>query len=78
MAIITNNQDSLQITETNGDIYLIIKRNVKLIKTDTLNIYDNSENRRGTEAIRLKHSDVTSPITADLNELYTTIRNFID
>jgi len=78
MATISDNADTIEVQMNNGDLYLIKKRNVKLIKTDTLNIYDNSENRRGAEAIRLKHSEVTSPTTSDLNELYTTIRNFID
>ncbi len=78
MATIEANDDTIQITMSNSDVYLIKKGNVKLIKTDTINIYDNSENRRGTDAIRLKHSEVTSPITTDLQELYITIRNFID
>jgi len=78
MATISENQDTIEVTMGNGDIYLIKKRNVKLIKTDTLNIYDNSENRRGSDAIRLTHSEVTSPVSSDLQELYVTIRNFID
>ena len=44
---------------------------LKLIKsTLTLSIYDNSENRRGADAIRVTHAEVTSPTTADLNDLY--------
>ena len=79
MATITNKTDGIEIVDSHGDTYFIKYGNVKLIKSSlTLSIYDNSENRRGADALKVKHSDVTSPVTTDLNDLYTTIRGFID
>lgn len=51
MATITNKTDGVEIVDSHGDTYFIKYSNVKLIKTDTLKVYDNSENRRGTEEI---------------------------
>jgi hypothetical protein len=79
MATIINNTDGLEITDKGGSVYFIKYANCKLIKSSTtLSIYDNSENRRGADAIRVTHAEVTSPTTADLNDLYTTIRGYID
>lgn len=78
MATITNRTDGIEIVDSHGDTYFIKYANVKLIKYDTLKIYDNSENRRGADAIDLTHAEVTSPSTADLDELYTTVRDYID
>ena len=79
MATITDKTDGIEIVDSHGDTYFIKYANVKLIKSSlTLSIYDNSENRRGADAIRLTHAEVTSPSTADLNNLYTTIRGYID
>lgn len=79
MATITNKTDGIEIVDSHGDTYFIKYNNVKLIKSaSTVSIYDNSENRRGADAIRVTHAEVTSPSTADLNNLYTTIRGYID
>jgi hypothetical protein len=79
MATITDKTDGIEIVDSHGDTYFIKYANCKLIKsTLTLSIYDNSENRRGADAIRVTHAEVTSPTTTDLNDLYTTIRGYID
>lgn len=79
MATIINNTDGLEITDNGGSVYFIKYANCKLIKSSTaLSIYDNSENRRGADALRFLPSEITSPVVSDIDELYTTIRNFID
>jgi len=79
MATITNKTDGLEIVDAHGDTYFIKYNNVKLIKSSgTVSIYDNSENRRGADALKVTHAEVTSPVTAGLNNLYTTIRTYID
>ena len=79
MATITDKTDGIEIVDSHGDTYFIKYANVKLIKsTLTLSIYDNSENRKGADAIRVTYTEVTSPSTADLNNLYTTIRGYVD
>ena len=79
MATITNKTDGLEIVDSHGDTYFIKYNNVKLIKSSgTVSIYDNSENRRGADALKVTHADVTSPVIAYLNNLYTTIRTYID
>jgi hypothetical protein len=72
MATITNKTDGIEVVDSHGDTYFIKYANCKLIKRDVLNIYDNSERRR------LTFAEVTSPSTADLDALYTTVRNYID
>lgn len=78
MATITNRTDGIEIVDGGGDTYFIKYGNCKLIKTDVLKIYDNSENRRGADAINLTHAEVTSPVTANLDALYIEVRNYID
>jgi len=79
MATITNKTDGIEIVDSHGDTYFIKYANVKLIKSSgTVSIYDNSENRRGADALKITHAEVTSPVTTDLNDLYTTIRGYID
>ena len=78
MATITNKTDGIEIVDSHGDTYFIKYANCKLIKRDILNIYDNSERRLGAAPIRLNFAEVTSPATANLDALYTTIRNYID
>tara|TARA_R100001198_G_C5164853_1_gene168362 strand:+ start:477 stop:716 length:240 start_codon:yes stop_codon:yes gene_type:complete len=79
MATITNKTDGLEVVDSHGDTYFIKYNNVKLIKSSgTVSIYDNSENRRGADALKVTHAEVTSPTTTDLNDLYTTIRTYID
>ena len=78
MATITNRTDGIEIVDAGGDTYFIKYSNCKLIKTNVLKIYDNSENRRGSDAINLTHSEVTSPVTDNLTDLFNTIRNYID
>jgi len=70
MATITNKTDGIEILDSHGDTYFIKYANCKLIKRDILNIYDNSERRIGAAPI--------SPSTANLDALYTTVRNYID
>ena len=78
MATITNKTDGIEVVDSDGDTYFIKYANCKLIKRDVLNIYDNSERRTGAAPIRLTFAEVTSPSTADLDALYTTVRNYID
>jgi len=79
MATITNKTDGIEIVDSHGDTYFIKYGNVKLIKSAlTLSIYDNSENRRGADAIKVSHTEVSSPTSTDLQDLYTQIRTFID
>ncbi len=79
MATITNKTDGLEVVDSHGDTYFIKYNNVKLIKSSsTVSIYDNSENRRGADALKVTYAEVTSPTTTDLNDLYTTIRTYID
>ena len=79
MATITNKTDGIEIVDSHGDTYFIKYANVNLIKSSgTVSIYDNSENRRGADALKITHAEVTSPVTTDLNDLYTTIRGYID
>lgn len=78
MATIANLTDGIEIVDSNGDTYFIKYGNCKLIKTDVLKIYDNSENRRGQDSINLTYNEVTSPVTSDLTDLFNTVRNYID
>jgi len=78
MATITNKTDGIEIVDSHGDTYFIKYGNCKLILLDTLNIYDNSERRLGSAPLKLSYSEVTSPVTGGINELYTTVRNYID
>jgi len=78
MATIANLTDGIEIVDSNGDTYFIKYDNCKLIKTDVLKIYDNSENRRGQDSIDLTYNEVTSPVTSDLTDLFNTVRNYID
>ena len=56
--------------------------NVKLLKRGTnLNIYDNSDDdgsQRGQVYITIPHSEVTSPVTGNINDLYTTVKGYVD
>ena len=78
MATITDKTDGIEIVDSHGDTYFIKYANCKLIKLDTLNIYDNSERRRGAAPIKLTYAEVTLPVTGSLDILYTTVRDFID
>jgi hypothetical protein len=78
MATITDKTDGIEIVDSHGDTYFIKYANCKLLKRDALVIYDSSGRRRGSAPLRLSYSEVTSPTTSDLNDLYTTIRNYID
>jgi hypothetical protein len=78
MATIANLTDGIEIVDYNGDTYFIKYDNCKLIKTNVLKIYDNSENRRGQDSIDLTYNEVTYPVTSDLTDLFNTVRNYID
>ncbi len=79
MATIINKTDGIEVTDDGGSVYFIKYANCKLIKSvSALSIYDNSERRLGANRLRFTSSDVTDPSTADVDTLYSTIRNYID
>ena len=79
MATIINSTDGIEVTDDGGSVYFIKYANCKLIKSgDTVRIYDNSERRSGANALRFTSSEVTTPTSNNINELYISIRNFID
>lgn len=81
MATITNRTSGIEI-DFGGAVTYIKHSNVKLLKRGTnLNIYDDSDNdgnQRGQVYMTIPHSEVTSPVTADINELYNTVRGYVD
>ena len=81
MATITNLTSGIEVTFA-GAVTYIKHSNVKLLKRGTnLNIYDNSDddgNQRGQSYITIPYSEVTSPATANINELYTAVKGYID
>ena len=81
MATINNLTSGIEVTFA-GAVTYIKHSNVKLLKRGTnLNIYDNSDDdgsQRGQAYITIPYSEVTSPITANINELYTAVKGYID
>ena len=81
MATITNLTSGIEVTFA-GAVTYIKHSNVKLLKRGTnLNIYDNSDddgNQRGQAYITIPYSEVTSPATANINELYAAVKGYID
>ena len=81
MATITNKTSGLEIVFAGATTY-IKHGNVKLLKRGTnLNIYDDSDgdgNQRGQVFMTIAYSEVTSPVTANINALYDTVRGYID
>lgn len=81
MATITNLTSGIEIVFGGATTY-IKHGNTKLLKRgNNLNIYDDSDddgNQRGQVYITIPHSEVTSPVTADIDELYNTVRGYID
>ena len=81
MATITNRTSGLEIVYGGATTY-IKHNNVKLLKRgNNLNIYDNSDDdgsQRGQVYITIPHSEVTSPVTANINDLYTTVKGYVD
>ena len=81
MATITNLTSGIEI-DFGGAVTYIKHGNVKLLKRGTnINIYDDSDddgNQRGQVYITIKHSEVTSPVTANIDDLYTAVKGYID
>jgi len=81
MATITNLNSGIEIVYGGATTY-IKHGNVKLLKRgDNLNIYDDSDesgNQRGQVYMSIPHSEVTSPVTADIDELYDSVRGYVD
>jgi len=81
MATITNLTSGIEINY-GGAVTYIKHGNVKLLKRGTnLNIYDDSDddgNQRGQVYISIPFSEVTSPVEADIDALYATVRGYID
>lgn len=81
MATITNKTSGLEIVFAGATTY-IKHGNVKLLKRGVnLNIYDDSDgdgNQRGQVFMTIAYSEVTSPVTANIDALYDTVRGYID
>ena len=81
MATITNLTSGIEINY-GGAVTYIKHGNVKLLKRGTnLNIYDDSDddgNQRGQVYMSIPFSEVTSPVEADIDALYATVRGYID
>ena len=81
MATITNKTSGLEIVFAGATTY-IKHGNVKLLKRGVnLNIYDDSDgdgNQRGKVFMTIAYSEVTSPVTANIDALYDTVRGYID
>ena len=72
MATITNLTSGIEV-DFGGAVTYIKHNNVKLLKRGTnINIYDDSDddgNQRGQVYITIPFSEVTSPVTADIDAL---------
>ena len=81
MATITNLTSGIEVNY-GGAVTYIKHGNVKLLKRGTnLNIYDDSDddgNQRGQVYMSIPFSEVTSPVEADIDALYATVRGYID
>ncbi len=81
MATITNLTSGIEI-DFKGAVTYIKHGNVKLLKRgNNINVYDDSDddgNQRGQVYISIPFSEVTSPSTANIDALYTTVRGYID
>ena len=81
MATITNLTSGIEV-DFGGAVTYIKHNNVKLLKRGTnINIYDDSDddgNQRGQVYITIPFSEVTSPVTANIDALYTAVKGYID
>ena len=81
MATITNLTSGIEV-DFAGAVTYIKHGNVKLLKRGTnINIYDDSDddgNQRGQVYISIPFSEVTSPVTANIDALYTAVKGYID
>ena len=81
MATITNLTSGIEV-DFGGAVTYIKHNNVKLLKRGAnINIYDDSDddgNQRGQVYITIPFSEVTSPVTADIDALYTAVKGYID
>jgi hypothetical protein len=81
MATITNLTSGIEV-DFAGAVTYIKHGNVKLLKRGiNINIYDDSDddgNQRGQVYISIPFSEVTSPVTANIDALYTAVKGYID
>ena len=81
MATITNLNTGIEI-DFGGSVTYIKHGNVKLLKRgNNINIYDDSDDdggQKGQVYMTISHSEVTSPVTADIDELFNTVKGFVD
>ena len=81
MATITNLSTGIEI-DFGGSVTYIKHGNVKLLKRgNNINIYDDSDDdggQKGQVYMTISHSEVTSPVTADIDELFNTVKGFVD
>ena len=81
MATITNLTSGIEV-DFGGAVTYIKHNNVKLLKRGTnINIYDDSDddgNQRGQVYITIPFSEVTSPVTANIDALYTAVKGYVD
>lgn len=81
MATITNLNTGIEI-DFGGSVTYIKHGNVKLLKRgNNINIYDDSDDdggQRGQVYMTIGHSEVTSPVTDNIDELFNTVKGFVD
>ena len=81
MATITNLTSGIEV-DFGGALTYIKHGNVKLLKRGTnINIYDDSDddgNQRGQVYITIPFSQVTSPVTANIDALYAAVKGYVD
>ena len=81
MATITNLTSGIEV-DFGGALTYIKHGNVKLLKRGTnINIYDDSDddgNQRGQVYITIPFSEVTSPVTANIDALYAAVKGYVD
>ena len=81
MATIVNKTSGLEIVFAGATTY-IKHGNVKLLKrVNSINIYDDSDesgNQRGQAYLSIPFDEVTEPVEANIDDLYNTVRGYID
>lgn len=81
MATITNLTSGIEV-DFGGALTYIKHGNVKLLKRGTnINIYDDSDddgNQRGQVYITIPFTQVTSPVTANIDALYAAVKGYVD
>ena len=81
MATITNLTSGIEV-DFGGALTYIKHGNVKLLKRGTnINIYDDSDddgNQRGQVYITIPFTQVTNPVTANIDALYAAVKGYVD